>query len=515
MDLQFELKPPSKPKFQPTLEQQAILDAFHNTDKSIMVFANAGCTKTTMLELLANSTTQRGLALAFNVKIKQELEQRFPPTFDIKTLNGLGHSAWTEATGRHSKVNGQKLGKLVSEICKKNNFVASSDDWDAIRRLTTAAMLAGVVPAKFHHYTGLRPDTEDTWNELSSVTLWEIKDRIINLARQVLELNVLMAFQGEISFDDQVYCSALLGGRFTRYNLVAVDEAQDLNKLNHIQLSKVLTPSGRLIVVGDPRQSCYSFRGADSESMENIKALRSKWLELPLNVTFRCPQKVVQLCALYAPGYTAAPSAPPGEIIDLGGTPWSWSTIKDISQDQIAVLCRNNAPLLKLAFKFLRVGVPVMMLGRDIGKNLTALSKKIIPSNDTPIADCLALIDNWRTSESTLATANRKTHLLESIEDRAGCLEAVATGVGVKNARDLRDKLASLFARTSGKVILSSGHQAKGLEWHTVVILDQWRIPSKYAKSDSEMTQEWNLLHVMRSRTKHTLVTANLEDFVI
>jgi len=38
-------------------------------------------------------------------------------------------------------------------------------------------------------------------------------------------------------------------------------------------------------------------------------------------------------------------------------------------------------------------------------------------------------------------------------------------------------------------------------------------IPSKYAKTESEQRQEANLRYVLETRTKHTLILANLSDF--
>ena len=49
----------------------------------------------------------------------------------------------------------------------------------------------------------------------------------------------------------------------------------------------------------------------------------------------------------------------------------------------VAVLCRNNAPLLSMAFKLLRRGIGVKMLGRDIGKGLVPLAKKLFPNPNT------------------------------------------------------------------------------------------------------------------------------------
>ena len=80
---------------QPTLEQQHIIDAARSP-ASLMVNALAGTGKTTTLTMLAAALPKEpSLALAFNKKIKEELEKRFPPHFTVMTMNGLGHRAWS------------------------------------------------------------------------------------------------------------------------------------------------------------------------------------------------------------------------------------------------------------------------------------------------------------------------------------------------------------------------------------------------------------------------------------
>src|SRR5262249_50842977 len=134
-------------------------------------------------------------------------------------------------------------------------------------------------------------------------------------------------------------------------------------------------------------------------------------------------------------------------------------------------------------FKLLRRGIGVTILGRDIGKSLITLAKKIIPDDDVPITECLAKINAWMERECALARANGKDDKVESITDRGECLLAVAEAEGIRNSWDLREALSKLFARDTGVVTLSTIHRAKGLEWDTVVHLDPWRVPSKFAKA--------------------------------
>lgn len=512
----------------PTPEQQAILSAGHDSKASLMIRAYAGTGKSTTLEMLTAVLPRvPSLALAFNKKIATALESRFPANFTVKTMNGLGHAAWGKATGKRLEVVDKKLGKLITAIGKERGFPLNGDQWDTVRQMVSAAMQLGMTPKDTRE--GLLADVPDNWMAIAESKWIELNgdsEAIIGICQAVLRRNLDLAMDGQISFDDQVYCSALFGGVFPQFPQVMVDEAQDLSPLNHLQLAKVAGLSGRLIVCGDPLQAIYAFRGADSASMQKIKALRKEWIELPLATTFRCPKVVVQRQQSHAKGYIAFETAPKGEFYKLPITPtsigegqelaesWNLDDVTDSSAlRNIAILCRNNAPLLSIAFKLIRQGVGVQMLGRDIGKQLVAMSKKLMPDDSTTITACAIAINEWRQKERSLALANDNDEKIAGIEDRAECLLAVCEAQGVKDAKDLRAALADLFERDHG-VTLATGHRAKGLEWDTVLHLDPWRIPSKFAqKNPQQMEQELNLKYVIETRAKSTLIEANLEDF--
>jgi hypothetical protein len=210
-----------------------------------------------------------------------------------------------------------------------------------------------------------------------------------------------------------------------------------------------------------------------------------------------------------------------GDSIAIKGG-WRFSDLQDLLPGptaKMAVLCRNNAPLFGLAFKLLRQGIGVVMLGRDIGKGLTSLSNKLAPDDSTPRHIVAGKIVDWIESESSLARANGKEERVAGIQDRGECLLAVLGGAEVRDAGGLRQMLAKLFAREDGLVTLSSIHKSKGLEWDLVLHLDPWRIPSKWAKTaaaagdTSQLEQECNLKYVAETRSRHTLVQASLDDF--
>lgn len=527
------------PTLTPTEEQEAIIAATGASAESMMIQAYAGAAKTTTLTMLSKRVRVPGLALAFNASIRDTMKKRMPGNFEVKTMNGLGYGALMRALPQVSnfKVDDRKLGKLVTAVARSAGMDLAADQWDALRALTSRAMMRGLVPGD-EGQNPLLSDTPEAWQELGEEVglLEQDQEGMGELAREVLLQSNQLVREGVVSFDDQVYYSTCVAGKFPKFPVLLVDEAQDLSPLNHAMLRLAVRPDGRLVVVGDPKQAIYAFRGADSDSLGKLQALRAKWIELPLATTFRCPKVVVGRQQGHAPGFKAWHENPEGRFLRMasafgregsdGPDPddgWTWRDLQaalPTPQATLAILCRNNAPLLAMAFKLLRRRVPIEFLGRDIGSGLVALSRKIFPHDGMGHGEMLSAVQDWIASERSLAVANGREEKVDGIEDRGEALRAVLSFGEVRDPPGLRRELALLFSPKDGaQVTLSSIHKAKGMEWDCVVHLDPWRIPSRFAKEraalgdDSQLRQEFNLRYVCETRTRHTLIEANVEDF--
>lgn len=506
-----------------TPQQQAIFaSAKSGASKFIKAYAGTGKT-TTLVEFVNQLDPGRTiLALAFNKRNKEDLEKRLPPYCVVKTMNGLGASAVGKALGRKLILNDNKLGDIIREVGQDAGYDRiDTETWTNVRTLVNLARNAGLVPTNIpFSATRLVEDSPEVWEALADTQLIEFTPELMSLARETLRRSISMAMAGTVDFNDQIYISALISGSFTKYGRVIVDEAQDLSPLNHIQVRKSLLPDADLTIVGDPKQAIYAFRGADASSMEKLRALRSSWIDLPLAVTFRCPKVVVARQQEHAAGYEAHESNAVGEFHQLGEK-WTWNQVQDLAgAGSVACLCRNNAPTISMAFKLLRNLVPVTVLGRDIGKSLVALASKICGKDLSLSADkCLEAIERWKDREVINAKARKKEEKLDLIYDRAESLSAVIEAGGAETLKDILALLHSIFDEGTNKIILSTGHKAKGMEWDTVLHLDPWRIPSKWARRSAEegnpvpLEQDLNLRYVIETRAQRVLIQANLEDF--
>lgn len=518
--------------FTPTAEQAAILDAVRGGQHkpSVMVEAGAGCAKTTMLTLASKEVYVPGLALAFNKRIQVELEKRLGSNFDCRTMNALGHRAWAKARGvKNLKVDDRKAGKLITETAKARKIFLMSDQWDYARLLFREAQIQGLVPEPFgSQLRTLLPDTRDSWRALgdNQAIPDDDFDMIWEIARDALVENIRLAYSGIISYDDQIYCSTLLGGVFWKYPFIMVDEDQDLSPLQIYMMQLSMSNDCRLMAVGDKCQSIYAFRGAVGEAAEQIKKLRESWVSLPLMTSFRCPQLVADRQKGHVPLFRAHGTNPPGQVISLGKKPWDvnefegwhWKELVNILPEyplDLAVLCRNNAPLLSMAFKLIRQGIGCHVLGRDISVGLKALTKKLAPDDSISADIVRGKIADWLQSELSKARVAEDPDAADKFTDKADSLTAIMDSSECKDAGQLRRMIDRLFSVESAPITLSTIHKAKGLEWPAVVHLDPWRVPGKWAlkRGGRALEQEHNLKYVAETRTKHTLVMASLEEF--
>lgn len=176
-----------------------------------------------------------------------------------------------------------------------------------------------------------------------------------------------------------------------------------------------------------------------------------------------------------------------------------------------AILCRNVAPIVSFAYALLKRDVSCIIRGRDIGATLISIVNKM----HAPDLETLqAKLSDWSRREIARATDEGNDHLVERILDQRSCIVFFIQSLdeSSRTVRDLIAKIELMFTDsedTSSKVLLSTIHKAKGLEWNVVFLLDRHRIPSKYARTPSALIQERNLLYVAITRSKDTLIYIN------
>lgn len=308
-----------------------------------------------------------------------------------------------------------------------------------------------------------------------------------------------------ISFAEMVYLPVRLGWVRPRYDLVCVDEAQDMNA-SQILLAQGLSRD-RIAVIGDERQAIYGFRGADSGVIDRL-LVELQADELGLRTTYRCPQGVVAEAQPYCPDYRAAESNPPG-------------IVRAIAEDKLlaevgcgdVVLSRVNAPLLSFCLQALKDGKPARVEGKDVAAGLRSLIEKLAKgAARASIPAFLERLSRWRDQEANrILRANlRDTEAkLEQLDDKHQMLAALAQGA--TGIPDLKARLDTVFAEVAeGRcTTFSSVHKAKGLEWKRVFILRSTLRRESFGKGKARpgaAQEESNIAYVAVTRSMAELV---------
>lgn len=419
---------------------------------------------------------KKALMVAFNKSIADELKQRAPSYVDTMTLHSLGFRAIKQSFGAGVILENDKCKTIVSSLIGDDY-----DLWELNQSICKCVSLC----------KGFLFDTPKGVNDLID----QFGIEIFDLTREKFTEHVLKALalckanKMVIDFDDMIWFPFVYRLNVGKFDVVFVDEAQDLNAAQIAMVMSAVKPGGRIIAVGDPQQAIYLFRGADSESIPNfINKLKAK--TLPLSVTYRCPKHVVALAQEVVPDIQAHESSPDGEVINLD----SHDLLKTVSPGDF-ILSRTNAPLIKYCMALLKSGIPANIQGRDVGANLLYFIKK---SKAKTINSFIDYVNTWKEQEVERLLSEKKN--TSNAIDKAECLLNLCEGT--LTIKDLKETIEKLFNDIADdkKVILSTTHKAKGLERDKVFVL-----VNTYRYGPGVEGEEANLWYVAITRAKQKL----------
>lgn len=508
------------------------LEAYMRGDKNAMnlvVNATAGSGKTTTIVAMAEliPSYMSAIFLAFNKPIADELDKKLPRHVAGKTLNSAG---WNFCKRYADAINGSpipfkdftlpnKLYKLMRDMYDwKTNKEYGAD----VRWLVGMCQNLGIVPAGIEN--AVAPNGLDDSDATLDMICAHYDRRIpvysrpvvYGMVREVLTKTISIVTQ--ISFDEQKYFAVVLrnesGKRLSwkKHDLVIIDELQDVNAVDN-ELVDMLRRKGALVVgVGDPRQSIYAFRGADTQAIDKFK-VRFNAITRPLNISYRCAKSIVAH-AVERTGFDeieAAPNAPEGKVDTLGN--YSSSVFNPEGDDM--VVCRNNAPIVSFAYSLIAHRIPVFVKGRDIGRGLIQLIDKLASKT---VSALVLDLDLWRSKQVEIALTNDPDdeRALQSIGDKYDSVMVFANNSHDGRVDSLKKDIEDLFSVRSresddenlmqGKVVLSTIHKAKGLEAERVFFLDSFLMFPKWINEGTpQEEQELNLMFVALTRPKTEL----------
>jgi hypothetical protein len=463
---------------------------------SIALCARAGTGKTFTQRELASRLPGTGLATSVLRSTVSDLKASFPPNWSVQGLHSLGYAGIRKKLDVMVKVD--KNGNALYEFCKET--LKDEPEWWKIfadvKPLVEQAMLAGIVP---DHEKFATPDTSDSWEAIADRFDIDWSPIVYQTAREALKHLNELALKGSITFTHMLTLPVFFNFPVSQFPKIIVDEAQDLNILQHLMLKKALRHNGRIFVTGDDRQAIMAFSGALSNSFnELVSAFGCK--VLPLTVSWRCPKAVIRLAQEYVPDIEAAPTAIEGNVTE--------SHPIDVSDLPRIILCRNNAPLMRLAMKLFVAGYSAECAGRDIGAGLKSTINRVASSKNSDHMksdEFISKLINWGERE-----IERRPTRKHSVQDKVSALTALAEQLPTVGS--MRKHIEQMYVdpedgqRRPAQFQLSTIHKAKGREWDKVGFLDSHLLPAKWARQDWEIEQENNLAYVGVTRAKQELI---------
>lgn len=384
--------------------------------------ACAGSGKTTTLVAVANANPQkRFLYLAFNRSIADKANQVFPENTRAMTMHSMAY--------RHFFRSGVRPALAAIKI----------------------DMLHDAFPHKANH-------------ELFQLLSW-YKEFLISSGRDFPSLEIKKIFAlvaaGKLPMPHDHYLKLFQmlspeeQGLGRRYDCILVDESQDCNP---VTLSIINRAACSRIYVGDSHQSIYGFRGA-------INALARQKADVTLQLTnsFRARQPILDRANLYMQVFM--------DILYDGQVPYypmnSLINEAKLKNKQTACITRTNSALVDLidAHREKPERVYLVKKPEDVFKTAIAVKEFLFDRRNDFVGEYKFL---------------NRLHGKEELKDYAESTADVEILSAMKIAETYEDDLyelldvASRMNRPEAPVVLTNAHTSKGLEWHTVKLMDDF-----------------------------------------
>lgn len=315
-----------------------------------------------------------------------------------------------------------------------------------------------------------------------------------------------------------------------QYRHFTVDEYQDISPLQQSLLETWLGDREELCVVGDPRQTIYTFAGADPSFLTGFLSRFPNAQVVELNRNYRSSPEIVALANRVAEHgeleavrlFSSRPSVQKFSSTKAEAK-WIAESVAEAVQSgtelgEIAVLARINSQLESIEQELTKLGIKCQVRGTgrffrrpEIMQAMTALRALQASASAEPlfvevskIISALGWSSRSDGSEKWLGL-NWFIEVLEEFSNEVTLDEYL---------RELQERERSGHEPTMSAVSLATIHATKGLEWQVVYLcgLNQGFFPISYARTDAELAEERRLFYVGVTRAKDRLLLSSHSD---
>ncbi len=310
-----------------------------------------------------------------------------------------------------------------------------------------------------------------------------------------------------------------------RFRHLLVDEAQDLNPLQHTLVDLLRAGRDDLFLVGDPSQAVYGFNGADPTLLVDVET-RFPGVEIVrLPVNHRSTPQVVS-----AGVHVLTTSGQPSPLVsNRADGPTVEQIVADDELDEakrtaqfilrcdpnlvrtgeVAVLARTNAQLTGFADVLQRAGIAVRRSANATGSPLQAAVRQASALGSASRLRGWAhdVLDAPESQAANIATSDEPDPERRVAAAALDFLREQPLGDGATFRAWVATTNPFDDATTDG-VDLLTFHAAKGREWHTVAVtgVESSLVPHKSASTAAAKAEEARLLYVAFTRATDRLV---------
>jgi hypothetical protein len=459
----------------PTPEQADAVAKFQ-TGGTLKINAFAGTGKTTTLRLLASATNRRGMYLAFNKAIADDAKARFPPTVSCSTIHSLAFRGTPRAFQHGDKMTGSMNANAVADHL---GYRAAYVDGLHLSARSQGHLTLETL-RKFMQGGRAAPDerhvpTLGKLGTLGDDTLARIRSAAVIDAAHLWRRMCDPVDSIPLGYDGYLKLWAM-SRPILQADFVLMDEAQDTNP---VILEMLRHQRAQIVYVGDRHQQIYEWRGAVN-AMEHIRAAQ----ESHLTTSFRFGESIANAASQVI--------ARLGETRLLTGNAAVTSYLGSDAAD--AIIARTNASVVSAVLRQMELGRNPHVVGgtSDLIRMLRGVEalKRNEPSD---VAEFFGFA-NWGevVEHSKMPEGERLRTFVRLVEQHG---ETRLIGKLNETAQDER----------GSDVVVSTAHKAKGREWDTVSLADDFLPPQPGQEPEAppEFDQaEIRLFYVALTRAK-------------
>jgi DNA helicase-2/ATP-dependent DNA helicase PcrA len=489
------------------------------------------------------------------------LDQVTARTFHSAALRQLAHFWPVTVGGRPPAVLDSKIG-LLGEAARAARVPASGPE---LRDLATEVEWAKVMQVRPEDYPGAAAGHGRTPPGGA-----ETAGRVFAAYERLRRDRHLVDFESVLELTAAILAGHPVAGAEVRdrYRYFVVDEFQDVNPLQKLLLDTWAGDRDDVCVVGDPRQTIYSFTGATSRYLTGFAAEYPHATVVRLMRNYRSTPEVLDCANRLArargsrgvgwagaggesagPGGAGGPplvaqraSGPAAEFTEYDDEAAEAAAVAARARQwmdaglpprELAVLVRVNAQTERFERAFADAGVPCQVRGaerffdraevRQATGLLRAAAKSAPPTGPgaaggtepgpgdavAEVRHVLAGIGLTREPPAGRGAARDRWESLAALAQLAEDHCAASPGASLAGVvAELARRAAAEHPPQVEGVTVASLHAAKGLEWDVVFLpgLTEGNLPIVHAESDEAVAEERRLLYVGVTRARQQVL---------